>query len=56
MEELKNLLILRDIDTNRWEWAGYGTFWREPQRRALQQRHVGFTPLAASTNGNGDGH
>jgi hypothetical protein len=64
VEELKNLLILRYIDTSKWEWD-----WAMEQFRAnraelaQQQRPVGFAPLTAapaSANGNGstngDGH
>jgi hypothetical protein len=54
VEELKNLLILRYIETGAWDWE-----WASEQFRAnrtdlaARRRHVGFAPLGASTNGNG---
>ncbi|MBM3980094.1 MAG: ATP-binding protein [Planctomycetes bacterium] len=59
VEELKNLLILRYIDTARWEWDWAMDQFRENRSDlAEQRRQVGFAPLAAgaSANGNGDGH
>jgi cell division protease FtsH len=63
VEELKNLLILRYIDTNRWEWSwAMEQFAENRSDLAIQQRHVGFAQLASangSSNGNGtngDGH
>lgn len=60
VEELKNLLILRYIDTSAWEWDWAMAQFRENRTDlAEQRRQVGFAPLgaAASTNGsNGDGH
>lgn len=61
IEELKNLLILRYIDTNAWEWDWAMEQFKENRTDlAEQHRHVGFAPVAASTNGNGtangDGH
>ena len=56
VEELKNLLIMRYIDTNRWEWEWAMEQFRQNRTDlAEQHRHVGFTPLAAGANGNGDG-
>ncbi len=55
VEELKNLLILRYVDTSRWEWDWAMVQFRENRSDlALQQRHLGFSQLAGS-NGNGDG-
>ncbi len=59
VEELKNLLILRFIDTNGWEWDWAMEQFRQNRTDlAEQHRHVGFTPVAAGANGdgNGDGH
>jgi SpoVK/Ycf46/Vps4 family AAA+-type ATPase len=57
VEELKNLLILRYIDTAAWDWD-----WAMEQFRhnrtdlAEQHRPVGFAPVAASINGDGGDH
>lgn len=57
VEELKNLLILRYIDTTRWEWGwAMDQFKENRSDLAEQHRHVGFAPLGASANGNGEGH
>ncbi len=60
VEELKNLLILRYIDTSKWEWDWAMEQFKENRTDlAAQHRQVGFAPLAtagASPNGNGDGH
>jgi ATP-dependent 26S proteasome regulatory subunit len=61
VEELKNLLILRYIDTNAWDWAwAMDQFRQNRTDLAEQHRQVGFAPLGASANGNsnsnGDGH
>ncbi|MBN9117767.1 MAG: ATP-binding protein [Planctomycetes bacterium] len=61
VEELKNLLILRYIDTNGWDWDWAMEQFRENRTDlAEQHRHVGFAPVGAgsngSSNGNGDGH
>jgi len=59
VEELKNLLILRFIDTNAWEWDWAMEQFRQNRTDlAEQHRHVGFVPVGAGTNGNsnGDGH
>ena len=57
VEELKNLLILRFIDTSAWDWDWAMEQFRQNRTDlAEQHRQVGFAPLAASTNGNGDGH
>ena len=57
VEELKNLLILRYIDTEKWEWNWAMEQFRENRADlAKQDRSVGFVPLGASANGNGDGH
>jgi hypothetical protein len=57
VEELKNLLILRYIDTNSWDWDWAMEQFRQNRTElADQNRQVGFTPLVgASTNGNGNG-
>jgi hypothetical protein len=59
VEELKNLLILRYIDTNAWDWAwAMDQFRQNRTDLAEQHRQVGFAPVGASANGNsnGDGH
>ena len=54
---MKNLLILRFIDTGAWEWDWAMEQFRQNRTDlAEQHRHVGFAPVAAGTNGNGDGH
>lgn len=58
VEELKNLLILRYIDAGEWNWDWATEQFRQNRTDLAEQaRPVGFAPLvAASTNGNGDGH
>jgi SpoVK/Ycf46/Vps4 family AAA+-type ATPase len=57
VEELKNLLILRYIDTSAWDWDwATEQFRQNRQELAKVERHVGFAPVEASANGNGDGH
>jgi ATP-dependent 26S proteasome regulatory subunit len=61
VEELKNLLILRYIDTSAWDWTwAMDQFRQNRTDLAEQHRQVGFAPLGASANGNsnsnGDGH
>jgi hypothetical protein len=57
VEELKNLLILRYIDTSAWDWNWAMEQFRQNRTDlAEQHRQVGFAPLGASPNGNGDGH
>lgn len=56
VEELKNLLILRYIDANVWDWDWAMEQFRQNRTDLAEQvRPVGFGPLAASTNGNGNG-
>jgi hypothetical protein len=57
VEELKNLLILRYIDTNGWDWDWAMEQFRQNRTDlAEQHRRVGFAPLGAGAAGNGDGH
>ncbi|MBA4192643.1 MAG: hypothetical protein C0467_32140 [Planctomycetaceae bacterium] len=55
VEEVKNLLILRYLDTKTWEWDwAMNQFGENRAELAKQERHVGFTPLAEPVlNGNG---
>lgn len=49
MEELKNLLILRYLDTQRWEWEWAMEQFNENRADlAKQQRHLGFAHLATA--------
>jgi cell division protease FtsH len=51
VEEVKNLLILRHLDTKGWDWDWAMDQFRENrQELASKQGHVGFAP-AASANG-----
>jgi hypothetical protein len=52
VEEVKNLLILRYIDTRSWDWSWAMNQFRENRAElAKQQRHVGFATVEPSTNG-----
>jgi len=55
VEEVKNLLILRYLDTKTWEWDwAMNQFCENRAELAKRERHVGFTPLAEPVlNGNG---
>lgn len=55
MEEVKNLLILRYIDTKAWDWDwAMNQFAENRAELAKQERHVGFAPLSElATNGSG---
>jgi cell division protease FtsH len=52
VEEIKNLLILRYIDTRAWDWDWATNQFRENRLELAQiERQVGFAPLLPSTNG-----
>jgi hypothetical protein len=52
LEEVKNQLILRYLDTDDWDWDGaLRQFHENRQELASVQRQVGFAPLEPSTNG-----
>jgi cell division protease FtsH len=52
VEEVKNLLILHYIDSKDWDWSWAMHQFRENrQELRAKERHVGFAPLGASTNG-----
>jgi cell division protease FtsH len=55
IEEIKNLLMLRYIDTHTWEWDWATTQFRDNRQELAQiERQVGFTPLLPSKNGQTD--
>lgn len=52
VEEIKNLLILRYLETQGWDWSWAMNQFRENRKELAQvERQVGFTPLLPSTNG-----
>jgi cell division protease FtsH len=52
VEEVKNLLILRYLDSNEWEWPWAMDQFRANRRELkAKERHVGFAPLGLTANG-----